>query len=187
MNGTYRLFVFAGNCADTNQMERVFKFGDYIDSAASVVSRFTPRGAPRNSVIEIYTIHSNTREQLDMQDFPAPSLYPPYGYDAIYADAPTYHSGHGLAYDKYGIDKNHGAIVVVRPDGYVGLVCNLEDTKQIDAYFNNALLAPAQPTGHETRADWTFAAKAKAARRNKPINGASKVEVAHMEVAQVAA
>ena len=41
----------------------------------------------------------------------------------------------GGGYEKYGIDPVRGAVVVVRPDGYVGLVVPLENTKEIADYF----------------------------------------------------
>lgn len=34
----------------------------------------------------------------------------------IYADDESYNSGHGHAYEAYGVDASKGAIVVVRPD-----------------------------------------------------------------------
>ena len=41
----------------------------------------------------------------------------------------------GGGYDAYGIDKQEGAIVVVRPDGYVGTVAPFDRLKDVDAYF----------------------------------------------------
>ncbi|KAF7294370.1 hypothetical protein HMN09_01166300 [Mycena chlorophos] len=41
----------------------------------------------------------------------------------------------GTAYETFGIDQEAGAIVVVRPDGYVGMVAPLLDTKALEAYF----------------------------------------------------
>lgn len=183
MNGTYRIFVFAGNCTDDDQMERVFKFADYLDSEGSVVSTYTPSG-PRNSLFEVYTIHSNTREELEMQDFPSPALYPPYDYDAIYADCKTYHSGHGHAYEAYGIDPQKGAVVVVRPDGYVALVCEMEDMEVINNYFSKCLVKPSNPIGKETRPDWTFAAPQKALRRKRTAQS-SKAAIANGVTVQV--
>ena len=40
----------------------------------------------------------------------------------------------GKAYVTYGVSPE-GAVVVVRPDGYVGLVVPLENTKEIADYF----------------------------------------------------
>ena len=41
----------------------------------------------------------------------------------------------GGGYDTYGIDKQQGAIVVVRPDGYVGIVAPFEKLGDVEAYF----------------------------------------------------
>ena len=42
----------------------------------------------------------------------------------------------GQGYETYGIDSEKGTIVVVRPDGYVGIVAPLENTGDINEYFN---------------------------------------------------
>ena len=45
----------------------------------------------------------------------------------------------GGGYSKYGIDEELGAIVVVRPDGYVGLVTALEGVEDLNACFKQFL------------------------------------------------
>ncbi|ERT02715.1 hypothetical protein HMPREF1624_01016 [Sporothrix schenckii ATCC 58251] len=47
-------------------------------------------------------------------------------YDKVFVDRPSHHDGDGHAYENYGIDRTRGAIVGVRPDGYVGLVTSLD-------------------------------------------------------------
>ena len=49
------------------------------------------------------------------------------------------HTGGG-GYAKYGIDAHAGAIVVVRPDGYVGTVAPLERVDAVEAYFAGFLV-----------------------------------------------
>ncbi len=47
----------------------------------------------------------------------------------------------GGGYAKYGIDERAGAIVVVRPDGYIGTVAPLEDgVPFLNSYFAAFLL-----------------------------------------------
>ena len=48
-------------------------------------------------------------------------------------------SGSG-GYAKYGIDEHAGAIVVVRPDGYVGTVAPLDGISFLNSYFAGFLL-----------------------------------------------
>ena len=46
----------------------------------------------------------------------------------------------GGGYAEYGIDTHAGAIVVVRPDGYVGMVAPLGEVELVDAYFSAFLV-----------------------------------------------
>ena len=41
----------------------------------------------------------------------------------------------GGGYEWYGIDRTRGTIVVVRPDGYVGMMAPFEKVEDIEAYF----------------------------------------------------
>jgi hypothetical protein len=56
------------------------------------------------------------------------------------------HRGDGKAYETYGIDKTVGAVIIVRPDQYIGLIVGLEDTDVLDRYFAG-LLVPAKDGG----------------------------------------
>lgn len=154
-NGAFRIFVFAGKANQPEQMARLKKFAAYLDSADSIISRYTPSGRKRDFIFDVITIHSNSREEIEMQDFPAPALYPKYDYRKIYADCEDWHIGQTRAYDKFGIDPVKGAVVVVRPDGYISLVTDLESTGDLDTYFDGFMQAPTKALGPETEGDWT--------------------------------
>lgn len=49
--------------------------------------------------------------------------------------SPSFHQC-GKAYERYGIDPHVGAIVVVRPDGYVGTVAPFEELDTVNNYFS---------------------------------------------------
>lgn len=44
----------------------------------------------------------------------------------------------GRAYEYYGISPD-GAIVVVRPDGYIAAISSLEDVQSLNTYFERFL------------------------------------------------
>lgn len=46
-------------------------------------------------------------------------------------------------FDAYGIDKEAGAVVVVRPDGYVGTVAPFDRLDDLGAYFASFMLEHA--------------------------------------------
>jgi len=54
----------------------------------------------------------------------------------------------GRAYSTYGIDRNAGAIVAVRPDGYVGIVAPLEDVGCLNTYFAGFMTQRANHSSH---------------------------------------
>lgn len=54
-------------------------------------------------------------------------------------DAPMYEyrNAVGDGYEAYGIDRAEGAIVVVRPDGYVAKVTSIDRVSELDVYFSS--------------------------------------------------
>ncbi|GAA5929705.1 uncharacterized protein JCM15063_004228 [Sporobolomyces koalae] len=144
--GAYRVLIFAGNVAEKAPMERLKRLADHLDGPDSPVSKYTPSNLPRWSVIDPITIHSSPRTALELYDFPQPSIFHPHNYKRIYVDEPSFHRGDGKAYEAYGIDKEVGAIIVVRPDQYVGLIVGLEDYQLLDDYFAGFML-PARDGG----------------------------------------
>lgn len=51
------------------------------------------------------------------------------------------------AYAKYGVDPARGAVLVVRPDGYVGTVCAIEDGEALTEYLDGCLVRVAPTNG----------------------------------------
>jgi phenol 2-monooxygenase len=144
-DGRWRVVVFAGDVANTRQMERVQTLGAALVSEKSYISRFTPPGKPIDSLIEVILIHSAPRTSVDIFDFP--EIFHPFdkrdGWDyiKIYVDDQSYHEGHGQAYNNYGVDHEVGCVVILRPDQYVGFIGSLEDVELMDHYFSGFMIA----------------------------------------------
>ena len=51
-----------------------------------------------------------------------------------FVDDESYNSGHGHAYEKYGVDVDEGAVAIVRPDQ-----CKLFPLKSVPRIFANSL------------------------------------------------
>ena len=63
------------------------------------------------------------------------------GDRVFYDDVDEHGRSGGGGYAKYGIDPHLGAIVVVRPDGYVGIVTGLNGVEDLNAYFDGFMKA----------------------------------------------
>ncbi|GAA5951315.1 hypothetical protein JCM21900_003835 [Sporobolomyces salmonicolor] len=146
-DGRYRLVIFAGDVREPSQRAKLENVAAYLDSPAGALRTYTPASSDLDSVIEVLTIISNPRTSIEPNAFPD-VLWPPkkpYGsraYDKLYADdsSPVTPEVQGRIYEKLGIDKQKGCVVVVRPDQTVALVAGLEDPEQIGDFFSRFLV-----------------------------------------------
>lgn len=103
----------------------------------------------RTSMISLVAIHSTPQctESIALFDLP-PALYGPFdadyhGYDftRIFVDEPVHYDRYcdGRAYERWGVDREKGAVVIVRPDMHVGWVGLLEDIEDVERYFASVL------------------------------------------------
>ncbi|KXH32467.1 phenol hydroxylase [Colletotrichum nymphaeae SA-01] len=151
-DGRFRVVLFAGNILDASQKARVDKFCAALDAPDNFLRKVTPANAPLDSVIEVLTIHSAKRTDTELlRDFPD-ILHPfdshtGWDYNKVYVDDESYHEGFGDAYKNYGVDKQRGCVVVVRPDQYVAWIGELEDFDDLQKYFEGCLVL-SQPVSN---------------------------------------
>ncbi|ANB11884.1 hypothetical protein AWJ20_109 [Sugiyamaella lignohabitans] len=141
-DGRWRVLYFAGDIKSNASLKNfMVKFGEYLEASDNFVKKYTPATASLYSVIDILLVHASSRTACEWNDFP--SAFRPrdhkgrMDYLKIYADDTSYHQGHGHAYKKYGIDTSFGALLVVRPDGYLAKVepLNQDGINSIEEFF----------------------------------------------------
>lgn len=70
------------------------------------------------------------------------------GYWKVYADNDDAHGNPAQTYSRRGVcSKGDGCLAIIRPDGYVGLVCTTEDVEAVDMYFSRFIPAVDLMTG----------------------------------------
>lgn len=145
-DGRWRVVLFAGKIKEETQKKRVQAWCKRAEKEGSWLRRFTPKDAEIDSRIEILTVHSSPRREVELlDDFPE-LLHPlrsddmGWNYNKVFVDDESYHQGHGHAYEGYGVDASRGCVVAVRPDGYTGYIGELEDVHDLEAYFAGCLL-----------------------------------------------
>ncbi len=142
-DGRFRIILFAGNIASKYQFQRIQTFGEALAAPDLFIHRFTPLGKPIDSVIELLMIHSAPRKEIELLDLH--DIFHPfderegYDYGKVFVDDESYHEGYGEAYMGYGVDRENGCVVVVRPDQYVGWVGEVEDVADLGGYFDGIL------------------------------------------------
>ena len=143
-----------GHGASADAAWRVYAFGDasgkrlraladfLAESAKSPVRRFTPTGSDIDSVIDVRAVFQQGHRDLEVESLPSILLPRKGGFGLIdyeKAYSPDLKNGPDI-FDLRGIDRDNGAIVVVRPDQYVANVLPLDAHDELTAFFGGFLL-----------------------------------------------
>ncbi|KAI2602379.1 FAD binding domain protein [Hypoxylon sp. NC1633] len=134
-DGRFRVLVFAGAISQEGRFSRLAQLGDWFATHL-----------PPSSGMEIVTIHSAKRVDVELMDL-HPVFRPwddeeGWNYWTVYVDDESYHDGHGHVYERCGIDKDEGCLVVLRPDGYISLMCALQEMSELADFFEGLKSEP---------------------------------------------
>lgn len=159
LNGSFRIFVLAGKPSVTGQALKDFAshlgrkgsfYSSYKRPDIDSVSHFEQNN-PHSLFFTICTVFAAPRNQIEISR-DLPQLLGRYR-DHVYADDRwdrRVPDAKASAHAKMGIDEERGGVVVVRPDGYVGIVVSLvEGSGTVDAlnqYFGSFCTKPLGAT-----------------------------------------
>lgn len=143
VNGSFRIYVFAGNPTLTSRAVQDFVynlekkssfFSSYLRQDIESVSHHE-RHNPHSHFFTLCTIFASKRSDIEISKTLPPLLA---RYRAhIYADDIWDHrvpDAKAASHAKMGLDQERGGVIVVRPDGYVGIVVGLvEGSETVDA------------------------------------------------------
>ena len=137
-DGAWRIYAFADASG-----RRLRKLADFLaESPNSPIRRFTPAGANIDSVIDVRAVFQQRHRDLKVEELPS-ILLPRKGrfglidYEKAYC--PDLKNGPDI-FELRSIDRENGAIVVVRPDQYVSNVLPLDALDELTAFFGRFLL-----------------------------------------------
>lgn len=133
-DAAWRLYAFADASG-----ARLRALADFLaESPQSPIRRFTPEGADIDSVIDLRAIFQQGHREIEVDKLP-PMLLPRKGrfglIDYEKAFCPDLKNGPDI-FTLRGIDRDRGALVVVRPDQYVANVLPLEAHQALADFFS---------------------------------------------------
>ncbi|WP_372984380.1 FAD-dependent monooxygenase [Microbacterium sp.] len=134
-DGRWRVYAFAGRDAAT--------LDAWAESAAPVLSRFTPADADTDAVFDVKAIYQQPHEEVEVTS--APALFQPKtgplgltDWEKVYAAGPSKWTETDI-FEARELSRD-GVIVVVRPDQYVAAILPLDATEELASFFEGALL-----------------------------------------------
>lgn len=139
-DGAWRLYAFADRSHPGSTGSRLAGLANFLASAYSPINRFTPPGADPDSVIDVRAVLQQAHRDVTVEDVP-PVFLPrkgPFGlidYEKVFCPEPETD-----IFDMRGLDRDHGALVVVRPDHYVANILPLDAHDELVDFLRGALI-----------------------------------------------
>ena len=143
-DGRFRVLVFAGRrhpfALTVCSLPQAWR---QSSSKNSCLHRITPSHNHLDPRIETITIHSAVRSEIDLSDLHE-VCHPwsdHWGWDCckVYAGS---EDNPAEAYSQCRVPPQDSCLAVIRPDGYVGLLCGMEDVEAASAYFEVFMSTP---------------------------------------------
>jgi phenol 2-monooxygenase len=149
-DGRFRVVILAGDMRIATQKDRILTLTQRLSGSnnynRAVLHRYGPIGRHFDCAIDVMAIHSAPWTEVEFFDFPD-SLRPfdpvrGWNYDKIWCDdnCPWNRDCDGKGYERWGVDRVRGAMVVVRPDQYIGWVGGLEEVDEMTRYLDGVLI-----------------------------------------------
>ncbi|KAL1896693.1 hypothetical protein Cpir12675_002715 [Ceratocystis pirilliformis] len=136
LNGAFRVFIFAGDASNAANRNALFDFGRALEAQTSFLSlyrhssnvnvSYREMDTPHSRFFTFCTIFATKRAQISVTS-DVPEILARYR-SHVYADDRNGNSnarGGLTAHEKMGLTNSEGGVIVVRPDGYVGVFVKL--------------------------------------------------------------
>ncbi|KAK3956615.1 phenol 2-monooxygenase [Pseudoneurospora amorphoporcata] len=143
--GSFRVIVFAGDFVTHPHLStNLQSLGEYLSNSETGLGFLTAGGEA--APVEVLMVHSADREKVELLGLP--EVFRPWseteGYDywRVLADAESVHEGHGRVYERLDMDPEKGKTLVVRPDGYIGAVLDIDDLEGLGGYLQTLGMLP---------------------------------------------
>lgn len=147
-DGRWRVYAFAdaaaGTATGTAEASALTSWAQWMSSPDSPIARFTPAGADVDAVFDVKVVYQQSHDEIDVTL--APEVFRPktgplglMDWEKVFAAGPSAWCPTDI-FEERGISRD-GAVVVVRPDGYVANIQPLTATAELGAFFAGQMLA----------------------------------------------
>jgi phenol 2-monooxygenase/3-hydroxybenzoate 4-monooxygenase len=142
-DGRWRLYAFAGRNDQASAASGIRALCRFLEeSPASPIKRYTRTGQDIDAVFDVRAIFQQAHHELDIENMPA-LLVPRKGrmglrdYEKVFS--PDLKNGPDI-FDLRGVNRDQGALVVVRPDQYIAHVLPLDAHEALSGFFAGFML-----------------------------------------------
>jgi phenol 2-monooxygenase len=139
-DGAWRLYLFADRLPPTDAASAARALCAFLAADESPIARFTPAGWAPDSVIDLRAVFQQPHRELAPSDLP-PVLLPRKGRFGLVDYEKAFCAGPAAdIFDLRDISRDHGCVVIVRPDQYVSAILPLTAHEALAGFFDGVLM-----------------------------------------------
>jgi phenol 2-monooxygenase len=140
-DGRYRIVIFAGDVSRPEQLRRVERLSQVLELPEAFLRRFDGQGIAPQDVFETLVLHTASRDEVEIADLPAFLFKNADPVNQVFVDNNDSRTWTlSEAYSKYGISRDRGCLVLVRPDRYTMYIGELEDATELIKLMSSVLI-----------------------------------------------
>ncbi|KZV70845.1 hypothetical protein PENSPDRAFT_685128 [Peniophora sp. CONT] len=124
----FKVLMFVGETSSDADVRRIESFLDKFEHPDSFFSRSETH---KKGMLDLLTVCKGTKDKFNWNRMPY--VLRRHWTQVLLDDTDVQGNG-GKMYETYGIS-DEGALVIIRPDGYVGTVAGLTDVDKVNSYF----------------------------------------------------
>ncbi|KAG2103083.1 FAD binding domain-containing protein [Suillus discolor] len=134
----FKLLFFVG-LLTSEQLTKVRRLAEELELPTSFLQKYgSPAQGKAQSTFDIISIAAGHKDDVNFLDIP--STLRTHWSKVLIDDTDVTGRLGGGAYPRFGIDEKEITIVVVRPDGYVGMIAPSTELESMDKYFGSFLI-----------------------------------------------
>ncbi|KAI0664328.1 FAD binding domain-containing protein [Cubamyces menziesii] len=136
----FKVLAFVGDIKVETAAARIRQLSEQLEAPESFLQRFGHGDS--SAVFDVICVSSSSKKDVDWTDFP--KVLRSHWSKVLLDDLDMHARSGGGGFAAFGIDRELGAIVIVRPDGHVGLVAPCDRVDIVNEYFASFML-PVTP------------------------------------------
>ncbi|KIN94739.1 hypothetical protein M404DRAFT_167448 [Pisolithus tinctorius Marx 270] len=133
----FKIIVFLGSMEEESRLAEINALANELGSPTGFLRRYSMDGQTSSPMFDLITIVAGKKEKFNYLSVPL--VFRPHWSKVLLDDTDATGRKGGGAYERFGICSNSITFVIVRPDGYVGMVAPATASRDVNEYFTSFL------------------------------------------------
>ncbi|KAI6107750.1 FAD binding domain-containing protein, partial [Pisolithus croceorrhizus] len=133
----FKILIFLGSMAEESRLAEINALADELSSPTGFLRKYSVESQTPSPMSDLTTIVVGNKEKFNYLNVPL--VFRPHWSKVLLDDTDVTGSEGGGGYDRFGISSESTTLVIVRPDGHIGMVAPAAALQDVHEYFASFL------------------------------------------------